>query len=351
MFNSHNEYHKRSGGGIAGKIFGLFRLMLSLAIMGVLFLGVFQAYKSFAGVDPLHSSPKAIISNLLSSEDLVEVITSLLDADPKTSLDKAKSYLEKDLQSEEVGNSQEESESGGEYLYSFAIISDSHNDNQNLAKALDQAQSEGAEFIIGLGDYTDVGTTDELINSKVYFDRVGMPYYLLPGDHDLWDSRDKGKLATANFSKVFGPNYSSFKHLNTRFILIDNSDNYLGVDGLQEAWILDELNRASDEGSDLILAFIPIPLYHPSSDHFMGKTESKLRVQAERITNMLAQNNVREVFAADAHFFTRYTEPKNSLKMTVVGAVTAERNIQEPRFVMVDIFTNGEYNVRDIIIE
>lgn len=341
--------HKSSYGGFSPfrKLFSLLRLALSFFIMAVLLLGVYQAYKSFSGIDPLKMSPKAIIENFLASEDAYGLINSLLTANPKDSLNKAKEIL-----SEGGSNSPNSNPASmGDLAFRFAIVTDSHNDNTNLRRALNQARQEGARFIVGLGDYTDTGTIDELRNSKIEFDTVSLPYYVIAGDHDLWDSRDKKGDAILNFKEVYGDPYQSFGYQSLRMILIYNSDNYLGLDPLQLDWIETEVERARNDGVELIFIASSIPLYHPSSDHVMGKTEPKLKNQAEHLISIFEKAGVTEVFAGDTHVFSRYEEPKSALKMTTVGALTSVRNPQAPRFVLVDVYTDGSYNVQDIEIK
>ena len=52
-----------------------------------------------------------------------------------------------------------------------ALVSDSHNENELLAKALRQAGGMGINLVIGLGDYTNVGTVEELSAAEAIFDQ------------------------------------------------------------------------------------------------------------------------------------------------------------------------------------
>lgn len=327
--------------------FTLFRLVLSIVILGILIIGIYSAYKSFSGVDPLKISPQAILKSDFSSDKILEVIKSMIALKPKESLDKAK-----DLLNEGTSSKASSIPSGNVALnYKFAVVTDSHNDNENLAQAINKAQSLGAEFVVGLGDYTDVGTVKELQDAKEIFENSGFPYYLTAGDHDLWDSRNRNLPASKNFSDVFGAPYQSFGFKDGRFILLFNSDNYLGLDPVQVSWFEGELEKAKENSSKNIFVFLSIPLFHPSSDHVMGKTEANLKNQAEHLIDISFKAGVSEIIAGDVHFYSRFNEPKTGLKMTVVGALTDDRNTQNPRFVMVDVYEDGSYNMQDIEIK
>lgn len=322
-------------------------------MMGVLALGLIQAYRTFSGYDPLTLSPKSLVNNLLSSDSAYELLTGLLSFNPSTSLSTAKKLLS----DKPKNNSQSVSKDSikANLKFRFALVADSHKDNQGLNKALSQAKASGAKFVIGLGDYSEVGTVDELRLAKQQFDTAGLAYYLTAGDHDLWDSRNKNLSPEQNFKEIFGSPFQSFSYENARFLLIYNSDNYLGIDSLQLKWIEDELSRISSEngvsGSKKVTFSIThIPLYHPSSDHIMGKENPKLRNQTEHLRSLFKRHNISEVFYGDTHFYSHYTDPENSLSMTSVGAVTSERNPQSPRFALVDVFDDGSYNITDVEI-
>lgn len=328
----------------------IFRLFLSLVVLSILAIGVVQAYRNFSGFGSLKITPQSLAS-LLTSESAYQVITGLLTLNPSQSIDSAKKLISNSSTLENQNRSNT-STSGSELSFKFAVVSDSHLDTQNLSKALIMAKTLGAKFVIGLGDFSDVGTVDQLKASKEKFDQAGITYYVIPGDHDLWDSRDKGFAPTTNFTDVFAtPPYQSFSYQNVRIIMIYNSDNYLGLDELQLKWIDDTLFLIDQEKPSVTFAFASIPLFHPSSDHVMGKTNSKLKNQGEHLSSIFKKHGVSEVLAGDTHSFSRYTDPSTDLNMTSVGAVTSVRNPQAPRFAIIDIYKDGSYNIEDLEIK
>lgn len=343
MFNKHEDERKRRRGGIISVI----RVFLSLVMISIFGLGVFFVLGRFAG-ESIKLPELPNIRSVVTSEDFLRVAKGVLTVDPRTSL---RLFTDLLSQSKTAGNLNSEASPTpspqGPKLFSFAVMTDSHNDNANLTKALKLAKDSGVAFVIGLGDYSDVGTIDELVNTKYQFDSVNIPYYLTAGDHDLWDSRDKNSSPSTNFTQVFGSPYASFSKAGVRFIIIYNSDNYLGLDGLQMEWIKEQLKLAQDEKSKLTFIMTGIPIFHPTSDHVMGKTNPKLKTQAEELIGLFKNAQVAEVFAGDAHFYSRFLDPSSNLKMTVVGAITSTRNLQQPRFVLVDVFEGGSYNIQD----
>lgn len=345
---------RRYFGRSKNPIFMIFRLLLSLVMFAVLLGGIYSAYKHFSGLDPLKLNPQAVISNLLEAKTPQQFLSALSSI-------KISQGLSKQINQKFSGQENKQTplqnlttvKTSGKLAFKFLLVADSHSDNLNLQKAINQAKQTNPdlEFIIGLGDYTEVGTLDELRKAKTEFDLAGLRYFLAPGDHDLWDSRDKQKDPAANFREVFGPTFQSFTFENFRFIILHNSDNYVGVTNEQRIWLAQELEKARIDQAKGIFVFLHEPLFHPSSDHIMGRVEASLKQQAKDITKMLKEQGVNKVFAGDAHYFSEYNEPESNLPMVTVGAVTIERNPQAPRFAVVSVFEDGNTGVEDIAIK
>lgn len=335
MFGRKHHSGRRS----ANPIFILFRLILSLVIFTSLLGGVYYAYKHFSGLDPLKLDPKSVATEALTLLSSINIRNQkILPQNLTASVPKTNPKI----------------------VFKFLLVADSHSDNNNLQKAISQAKRNfpDTQFIIGLGDYTEVGTLDEMQKAKKEFDHANLRYFLIPGDHDLWDSRDKNKPPLTNFRQIFGPTYQSFEFNNFKFILLDNSDNYLGLDEAQLKWLAGELERSKDEQAKAIFVFVHEPLFHPSSDHVMGRVEKELKNQARSVIFTLSearladgQAAVKKIFAGDTHYFSQYNEPETNLSMVTVGALGAERNPQLPRFAVVTVFEDGSTVVDDVEIK
>lgn len=348
MFKKTARYRRRFGFA-----FQVFRFLLSLIIFIILLGGAYSAYRHFSGFDPVKLSVKSYLSNILSKEKILEFALGFL-----TIGNKDKNVKEKDAG--QVPTSSRTLDPIGtritnkKPLFKFAIIADSHTENQLLAKALTQAKSVpgGVKFIIGLGDYTEVGTISELQAAKAVFDGAGIRYFVTAGDHDLWDARDKQKEAASNFVQTFGKTYQSFSYGNSRFIVLDNSDNYNGMGQDQMDWVKEELERVkSEQYITAILVFAHEPLYHPSSDRVMGKVTPKLKDEAKQLLGLFKDIGVKEIFAGDIHFFTEYQDPTTGIQMTTIGAVASLRNPQAPRYGIVTVFEDGSVGVEDVEIK
>lgn len=343
--------------------FVIFRLALSLTMFVLLIGGGYYAFRYFSGVDPLKITPQtAFLAALASNKDASQVVDKLIGQFnlPKISLSQHNQIqgVDTNLSSQKVNNELRfKPIPQPNLLFKFTLVADSHNENDYLGRALQQAKSAGAQFVIGLGDYTDTGTVEELKKTKDSFDQAGLRYYLTVGDHDLWDSRNRQLPATTNFSNLFGPPFQSFSSQGVKFILVDDADNYDGLSTDQLNWLKTTFEQIKNQGSQsdspdkLILVLTHEPLYHPVSDHMMGRVNPKLLAQAKELIKMFKENGVAEVITGDLHFYSQYADPDSKLKMTTVGAVTALRNVQNPRFAMMSIYSDYSYSIDDIEIK
>lgn len=241
-----------------------------------------------------------------------------------------------------------------------ALIADSHNDNDLLNDALRQAQGKGVNFVIGLGDYTNLGTLDELEKAKETFEASKLDYYLTAGDRDGWESRNLDD--SNNFEAVFGQATQVFERENIRFVLLNNSDIYTGIS--QEDWELIDKSitgnkgttsttgssSARDTSSTLTFVFVHKTPFHPESEHIMGVDSKIVARQADKLIKLIEERKIDGLFSGDLHFFARFNSPNGSVRMTTVGAVSAERNFQGPRFGILTVFDDYSWEVEDVEI-
>lgn len=362
FFDHHNNQKKRSFLPLT-----IIRLFISLILFLILGVALIQALKYFSGsgvendpfakaINEFPADPRGAIKGLLTSEETVKTIVSVLSFNPVKDFKLPLGVN----QSEDSQHTSRPLTNKTNPIFKFALVADSHNNNADLARALEQAKTLGAKFVIGLGDFTDVGTIEDLKEAKKVFDETGLPYYVIPGDHDLWDSRDKGKIAVSSFSEVFGMPYQAFSDSEIRFILLYNSDNYNGIGDLQMLWLSEELERQNKNKPKAIYVFLHEPLVHPTSDQVMGspkKTDpsaseaAKIQDQGKQLLNLFQKAKIAGIFTGDIHAFTTYTDMSSKINMATIGSLSKEKNTKVPSFAIVDVYDDGSYNISDIEVK
>lgn len=369
MFKKHNQFHRRS----SFLPYVIFRTFLSLIIFIILIAGLYSAYRQFSGFDPISMNPRALIANFLAPgtdlQQLKKMVMVKINQTEQPEVQGEEEEYQYEIPKPNTSQPQKVEQTGSTTKiakFSFMLVADSHNENNILKKALQQAkdQNSNLKFVIGLGDYTEVGTTDELIKAKTQFDINSIRYFVTAGDHDLWDARDKQNIsedadedikhgaALTNFTSVFGRPYQSFSYEKVKFLLLFNSDNYVGLGSEQRRWLVEELDMTKAKNEDkLIFVLLHEPLYHPSSTRVMGKVNDDVKNEAKSLIQLFKDNGVNEVFAGDIHYFTRYSDPQTGLLMTTIGAAATQRNTQNPRYTIVTVYNDNSYDVSDVEIK
>lgn len=185
----------------------------------------------------------------------------------------------------------------------FAVASDGHygqpgtnykEDHENIVQWINEAHNTNPlDFVIFNGDL--VHDRPELLTEvkETYFNKLKVPFYAIPGNHDLADA--------ALWKSVFGyeDNYS-FKKNDVGFILANTSDTkgkYICPDN---NFIKRELEKFKDLKTVLVILHIPPHFWVP---------ESPFVDCPETITLLHSYNNVKAVFhghdhSLDAVFYT-----------------------------------------------
>lgn len=225
--------------------------------------------------------------------------------------------------------------------YSFAILSDSHQDTTYFPQIVAQiAERQDIVFAAHLGDLSDAGDKTELQKAKAILDTIKPPVYVLPGDHDLnWFPNHD----LANFKQVFQlkKTYYSFNRGQQHFVFIDNSDLNHGISEAQWSWLQNDLN---DNNHKDIYVFMSTPLSNPYlAFKAMGSQSQAVKDQSVQLGQLLRQYPVKVIFAGDTHTFAQYQDKESGLNIVTVGAAGSTKNLL-PLYVNVDIFTDGSYN-------
>lgn len=217
--------------------------------------------------------------------------------------------------------------------FRFAVLSDIHSDTESLQKAIDRVRADKSEFLVIAGDLTTSGGLLELKKVKEVLEKNELPYFVLPGNHDLWAS------GINYFRKVFGPDFQSFQNQKIKFILVNNADGQLGVEGVtglngenQGTWLRQELQECP---KIYCLVFTHMPLNHVYLSHIMGEDSPEVASQAANLIREFRALKVRELFAGHIHYLGAYEY--DGLKTQTVGAIYTEKKTQPARFLEVTV--------------
>ena len=249
-------------------------------------------------------------------------------------------------------------------LFKICVISDIHQDLENLEKAGGKIKSSGCAKLFIIGDLTNYGDIESLENVREKLNTFGIEYYAIPGDHDIADG-----LNTDNFNNVFGTNYHIMEYEGVRFMLVDNSPNFTEISKTQMTWIQKNIGNV-----DFIILSQPLftkglnppfditymgSMLNSPQDDGMKEKQQSVKEQGQELLDLIRKNRqIKAVFAGEHHRSSRIEDSdRDGLFHYVVGAVTGTFNdlpqsaIQTSRFSVISIYEGGEYSVEDVLID
>lgn len=104
--------------------------------------------------------------------------------------------------------------------FKFAQVSDTHigsseNAKEDLERTVKDINLQSKlDFVLVTGDITEMGTDKELATAKDILEKINIPYYVVPGNHDTGWSESGG----VTFIKEFGYDKFVFEHKGYKFV-------------------------------------------------------------------------------------------------------------------------------------
>lgn len=175
--------------------------------------------------------------------------------------------------------------------FKFGWITDSHIGAPNadvdlIACVNDINLRKEIEFVFVTGDVTEKGRNDELRLAKEILDKLNVPYYIIPGNHDTKWSESGG----FKFSELWKDNKFAFEKHNTKFIGINSGIIWRGGGGHvtpEDIIWLDSVITATPSSKEIYF-FIHHQLDSEIDNWF-------------KVTNVLRKKNIKAVFCGHGH--------------------------------------------------
>lgn len=353
-----------------GPLKRLVRTVLSVVVLTALLLGVTVLTKQLWHTDTT-DAVKALSSVLskanvdVNEEAVGQVAGKFVERISQTNLGSGVTDYRIPSPTESNSISNTYADDTSEIILSVALLSDVHEDIDNLNKSITLIKERNITNLFMLGDLTNFGDTQTLSIIKGTLDESNLNYWGIPGDHDIAES-----LSASNFSKVFGDHNFFVTLSGVKFLLLDNSANYTKISPEDLIWF-----KTSLPDADFVL--LSQPLYTESllvilQKAYMGSTvqESPLdlqddqelvRLQGVEILSFIREStNVSAIFAGDHHRSSKQDDPiRASLQHYVVGPVSSkdinefipQSSWQTPRFSILHVYSDGTFSVEEVLLD
>ncbi len=241
-------------------------------------------------------------------------------------------------------------------LFSFAIVADTHlTKKENLSfegsdaygsklaamydNLIARVNAMNPAFVVHLGDITDpVPVSPEFADSAQAFHKASdifdMPYYLVPGNHDIGEKihpalpkiNDKvsiTKRAIEQYEQHFGRQRYSFDHEGCLFLVINTMLLNSKLEAEQEQWDWLE-TTLHDNAGKRVFVFAHYPLYLSARDEpdFYDNIDEPART---RLIELLEHYKVEGYYAGHVHnFFYNYLNGMHQFVLPSTGIIRTD---------------------------
>lgn len=190
------------------------------------------------------------------------------------------------------------------YRFSFAIISDSHTDYEDLRDIIkDVNNNPNLSFLIHAGDFTDLGQVTEYWKTTSVLSELIIPYLTVIGNHDALTG---GKQI---YIKMFGHFNYSFVFGDYKFIFLYANSLANGGEPPDLDWLENELS-----GQDLYNLVFVIAHQPPFDPAWSDETENRYK-------QLMDENDVSLSIHGHTHSFWYGEKYGDGVKYLVVDNV------------------------------
>ena len=176
----------------------------------------------------------------------------------------------------------------------------------NFEKAISAANRLHPSFVVVCGDLINQrGNRDQIAEYKRIAGELNpsIPLYNVPGNHDVGNKVTPESLA--NYKKLFGADYYSFRSGNVFGIVLNSSlffDSSLAPEeaSQQDAWLRSTLKKASKIRNINVIVFQHIPWFTTQSDEKNGYFNIPLE-RRKTYLDLFHEYGVKYIFAGHLH--------------------------------------------------
>ncbi|MDP6038852.1 MAG: metallophosphoesterase [Candidatus Latescibacteria bacterium] len=257
----------------------------------------------------------------------------------------------------------------GKYIYTFALIADTHLNHHEEESASPYACNRLAnprarwvvhdvnqwnpEFVVHLGDMINpvpqLATYPEAAECfRNIFSALSCPLYLIPGNHDIGDkpvdwmpAKQVHQEFIEQYRSVFGKDYHTFQHHDCHFVLINTSllNSNLEQEAEQRAW-LEDLQKKINGERVFLFAHYPPFIHSPTERGHYDNLDEPAR---SWLLKWVENTSVEAIFSAHVHNFF-YNQHINT-RLYVLPAVSFVRQDYSALF---QVAPEREYGRDDI---
>jgi len=186
--------------------------------------------------------------------------------------------------------------------FHFVAIGDSRDGEKVYTRLMERALARKPHFFIHLGDMIPHSDEKEW---RAFFEiskPIDVPFFPVVGNHDVSMPKLGEKLYQKQFLLPGGKTYYAFRAGGTLFVVLDSEEGGARIIGEQLSWLENVLSSSKETFK---FVFLHRPLFLPVDSLKKGRALDRHPVERDALHQLFLKTNVKAVFEADDHRFSR----------------------------------------------
>lgn len=173
---------------------------------------------------------------------------------------------------------------GNQEPLEFSVIADAHANYEDLEKVVTRLNKNSSQFVVNLGDMTDLGLAMEYDAFMYFMSSLSKPWFSIIGNHDAIGN---GKNI---FKRLFGQYNDVFELNGVRYVLFNNNQLDFQKEGIELDWL----------EQTVLDSHLPVVIFqhiNPFNNEYFNEK------QLEQIRRILDSGQVIALFHGHTHKF------------------------------------------------
>lgn len=204
--------------------------------------------------------------------------------------------------------------------FTFAVLGDNRSGDRIYGKIIHQMMARNPLFAINTGDIIPhAGDREEWANFKKISEKITVPYFLTPGNHDI-DDHESEDVWRDEVDLPGLETYYSFTVGKNLFVILNSCEPKKDrrIEGMQFEWLKKILDP---DKYDHQFVFLHHPLFLPKNSTYEGKSLDRYPGLRDGLHGLFVERRVDAVFAGHEHTFRR--AQKDGVTYIITGGAGA----------------------------
>jgi len=172
-------------------------------------------------------------------------------------------------------------------------------DKQTFTQAVKQINAMDADFAVICGDLVNHASDSSFADFNAIRDRLKMPCYLVPGNHDIGYVPSDSSLAV--YREIFGRDYYTIRHRDVSFVFVNTQlwKTRTGIESVvHDDWLRSTLESVETADRVIVAGHYPLYIEDPAEEEAYFNLPGDIRTE---LLDLFSSNGVIAYLSGHKH--------------------------------------------------